>query len=51
MRHQRDEKELEVIRAIAGTAEDRPVTMLNLNRYTTEAGYPDGGSIAHIWLA
>ena len=42
MRLQRDEKELEVIRAIAGTAEDRPVTMLNLNRYTTEAGYPDG---------
>ena len=30
MRLQRDEKELEVIRAIAGTAEDRPVTMLNL---------------------
>ena len=42
MRHQRDEKELEVIRAIAGTAQDRPVTMLNLNRYTAEAGYPDG---------
>ena len=42
MRLQRDEKELEVIRAIAGTAEDRPVTMLNLNLYTVEAGYPDG---------
>ncbi len=42
MRHQRDEKELEVIRAIAGAEKDRPVTMLNLNRYTAEAGYPDG---------
>ena len=42
MRHQRDERELEVIRAIAGTEEDRPVTMLNLNRYTADANYPDG---------
>ena len=42
MRHQRDEKELEVIRAIAGTEQDRPVTMLNLNRYTADADYMDG---------
>ena len=42
MRHQRDERELAVIQAVASSGEDRPVTMINLNRYTEEAGYPDG---------
>lgn len=42
MRHQRDERELAVIRSIAESGADRPVTMINLNRYTSEAGYPDG---------
>ena len=36
------EHELESIRAIAASAEDRPVLMLNENRYTLAAGYPDG---------
>lgn len=38
----RNADELEKIKAIAGTAEDGPVLMLNLNRYTDTAGYPDG---------
>ena len=44
MRFPRDEKEIEVIRTIATSGNDRQVTMLNLNRYVTEAGYPDGMS-------
>ena len=42
MRHKRDEKELEIIRSVATNGNDRPVTMLNLNRYVSEAGFPDG---------
>lgn len=42
MRFPRDEKETEVIRAVAESGNDRPVTMINLNRYTSEAGFPDG---------
>ncbi len=38
----RNERELLAIRAIAESGEDRPVLMLNLNRYTDAAGYPDG---------
>lgn len=30
------------IRAIAGSEADRPVLMLNLNRYSSAAGFPDG---------
>jgi hypothetical protein len=30
------------VRAIAAGEDDGPVLMLNINRYTTEAGYPDG---------
>lgn len=30
------------VRAVAGGGDDRPVLMLNLNRYTEEAGFPDG---------
>ena len=42
MRFPRDEKETAVIQAIAKSGADRPVTMINLNRYTSEAGFPDG---------
>ena len=42
MRHKRDEKELELIRSVATNGNERPVTMLNLNRYVAEAGFPDG---------
>lgn len=38
----RNEDELEVIRAIADSGNDGPLIMLNLNRYATNAGYPDG---------
>lgn len=30
------------VRSIAGSSADRPVLMLNLNRYTAAAGFPDG---------
>ena len=36
------EHELETIRTMARGAEDCPVLMLNQNRYTSAAGYPDG---------
>lgn len=38
----RNADELEKIKAIAGTAQDGPIVMMNLNRYTPAAGYPDG---------
>ena len=38
----RNEDELDRIKAIAGTPEDGPVLMMNLNRYSEDAGYPDG---------
>ncbi len=38
----RNEDELDAIKAIARGGGDKPVLMLNLNRYSTEAGYPDG---------
>jgi hypothetical protein len=42
MRLKRDETELAAIRAVSEGGDDRPVTMLNLNRYVPHAGYPDG---------
>ena len=42
MRFPRDEKETAVIRAVAKSGDDRPVTRINLNRYTSEADFPDG---------
>ncbi len=39
----RNEDELLAIRAIADGGDDRPVLMLNLNRYKPDAGYPGGG--------
>ena len=38
----RNVAEIDAIKAIAASGSDRPVLMLNLNRYTAEAGYPDG---------
>ena len=38
----RNESELAEIRSIAESGNDRPVLMLNLNRYSEEAGYPSG---------
>lgn len=34
--------ELEKIKAIAGSADDTSVVMLNLNRYSSEANFPEG---------
>ena len=42
MRFPRDEKETAWIRAVAESGDDRPVAMINLNRYVKEAGFPDG---------
>ena len=39
----RNEAELAVIRSIAGTPDDGPVLMINLNRYSSGAGFPGGG--------
>jgi hypothetical protein len=35
-------EEIEAITAIAQSGQDRPVLMLNLNRYKPEAGFPNG---------
>ena len=34
--------QIDAIRALAGSNEDTPVLMLNINRYTEEAGFPNG---------
>jgi hypothetical protein len=38
----RNEGELKAIKSIAASGNDRPVLMLNLNRYAEAAGFPDG---------
>lgn len=38
----RNPQEIEAITAIAQSGQDRPVLMLNLNRYKPEARFPDG---------
>lgn len=38
----RNERELEAIKAIANSGRDKPVLMLNLNRYSEAAEYPNG---------
>ncbi len=38
----RSPEEMDAITAIAESGQDRPVLMLNLNRYKPEAGFPDG---------
>ena len=39
----RNDDELLKIQEIANSGDDGPVLMLNLNYYSQEAGYPDGG--------
>ena len=39
----RNEDELAIIKTIANSDDDGPVLMLNLNRYTSDAGFPDTG--------
>ena len=34
--------EIGVFKSIAGSAEDTPILMLNLNRYVEDANFPDG---------
>ena len=34
--------EIGVFKSIAGSAEDRPILMLNLNRYVEDANFPNG---------
>jgi hypothetical protein len=38
----RNDHDLAIIREIAESGADRPVLMMNLNRYVSAAGYPDG---------
>ena len=38
----RNAAEIDKIRQVANGGEDKPVLMLNLNRYSREAGYPHG---------
>jgi hypothetical protein len=38
----RNDRDLRIIREIAESGADRPVLMMNLNRYRDAAGYPDG---------
>ena len=38
----RERREIGVFNAIAGSSDDGPVLMLNLNRYVEEANFPDG---------
>lgn len=49
MKFPRDEAELAAIRRVAESDADRPVTMINLNRYVPEAGFPDG-ALYHAYL-
>ena len=49
-RLKRNDEEIAVIRAIAESANDGPVLMLNMNRYTAEAAYP-GGELYTRYLA
>ena len=38
----RNDSEIQIIREIAASGNDRPVLMLNLNRYSEAAAFPDG---------
>lgn len=38
----RNDTELAIVRQIAESGADRPLLMMNLNRYKPAAGYPDG---------
>lgn len=41
-RMQRNEDEFRIIQRIAASADDGPVLMLNMNRYSPEADFPNG---------
>ena len=41
--------EIGVFKSIAGSAEDKPILMLNLNRYVEDANFPDG-SLYHEYM-
>ena len=38
----RNDDEIRIIQEIAASEDDRPVMMMNLNRYSEAAGFPDG---------
>jgi hypothetical protein len=38
----RNDAEMQIMREIAQSGNDRPVTMINLNYYSKKASYPDG---------
>jgi hypothetical protein len=38
----RNDHDLAIIRGVAESGADRPVLMMNLNRYVSAAGHPDG---------
>jgi len=40
---QRNEDDFSIVRQIAESGKDGPVLMLNMNRYSVDSGYPDGG--------
>lgn len=42
-RLQRNEGDFSIVREISESANDGPVLMLNMNRYTLDAGFPSGG--------
>ena len=39
---QRNRDDFDIVRQIAESGQDRPVLMLNINRYTADAGFPEG---------
>ena len=41
-------KQIDKMKSIAGSEEDRPVFMLNLNCYSAEADYPNGAFIQKL---
>ena len=40
--------EIGVFKSIAGSAEDKPILMLNLNRYVEDANFPTAHSTLNI---
>lgn len=41
---QRNEGDFTIVREIAESGQDKPVLMLNMNRYAADSGYPDKGA-------
>jgi hypothetical protein len=40
---QRNEEDFAYVRKVSESKNDRPVLMLNMNRYKADSGFPDGG--------